>query len=347
MGCVLAYFLSMLLSGWNALVDYLTLNRIIMLTIAFFLSGAISQFMSQGAVMKYFGPKAKKSTSYLIASVSGSILAVCSCSVLPMFASIRKKGAGIGPAVTFLFAGPAINILAITFTFGLIGVDIGFVRVVGAVIVSLAIGFIMYLLYNKSEEVNANEGMFNIEDDHTRKPWQNVLFFITLIVILVSGTKHLIITGVATIGLMIQLVLYFHKEELIEWCQATWELAKKIIPLFILGVFLAGIMEALIPQEFMVKFVGNNSFEANIMASVFGAFMYFATLTEVPIVNSFMALGMLKGPATALLLAGPSLSLPNMIVISKIMGVKKTLTYIGLVILLSAIIGMVAGYIIY
>lgn len=339
--------MSIILAGWQALVDYLTISRIISLLIAFFLSGAISQFMSQGAVMKYFGSNAKKWISYMIAAVSGAILAVCSCSVLPMFASIRKKGAGIGPAVTFLFSGPAINILAITFTFSLIGVDIGFVRAIGAVLLSVVIGLIMYLLYNKSEVVDTNGAMFNIEDDTSRKPWQNILFFVTLIAILVSGVKHPIITGIFAAGLVVELILYFKKEELIDWCKATFDLAKKIVPLFIVGVFLAGVIEAFIPPEYMVKFVGNNSYGANLIASVFGAFMYFATLTEVPIVNSFMALGMLKGPATALLLAGPSLSLPNMIVISKVMGIKKTLTYVALVIVLSAFVGMLAGYIIY
>jgi uncharacterized membrane protein YraQ (UPF0718 family) len=339
--------INVLLAGWQALVDYLIISRIIMLIIAFFLSGAISQFMSQGAVMKYFGPNSKKWLSYLIASVSGAILAVCSCSVLPMFASIRKKGAGIGPAVTFLFAGPAINVLAIIFTFTLISVDIGFVRVFGAVVLSVIIGYIMYLLFNKSEVVDANATMFNIDDDQSRKPWQNILFFVTLIAILVSGVKHPIIMAIFAIGLIVELVLYFEKDELFDWCTATFDLAKKIAPLFIVGVFLAGVIEAVIPPEYMVKFVGNNSFGANLIAAVFGAFMYFATLTEVPIVNSFIALGMLKGPATTLLLAGPSLSLPNMIVISKVMGIKKTLTYVGLVIILSALIGMLAGYIIY
>jgi uncharacterized membrane protein YraQ (UPF0718 family) len=339
--------LNVLLAGWQALVDYLTISRIIMLIIAFFLSGAISQFMSQGAVMKYFGPNANKGLSYLIATVSGAILAVCSCSVLPMFASIRKKGAGIGPAVTFLFSGPAVNILAITFTFSMIGVDIGFARVLGVLLLSPVIGFIMYLLYNKSEVIDANAAMFNIEDDNSRKSWQNILFFVTLIAILVSGVKHPIITGVLAVGLVVELVLYFKKDELIEWCKATFDLAKKIVPLFIVGVFLAGVIEAIIPPEFMVKYVGNNSIGANLIAAVFGAFMYFATLTEVPIVNSFMSLGMLKGPAIALLLAGPSLSLPNMIVIGKVMGIKKTLTYAGLVIVLSALVAMLAGYIIY
>ncbi len=339
--------LDVLQAGWQALVCYFTITRIISLIIAFSLSGAISQFMSQGAVMKYFGPNTKKSVSYLIAAVSGAILAVCSCSVLPIFASIRKKGAGIGPAVTFLFSGPAVNVLAIIFTFSMISVDIGFVRVIGAVILALTIGFIMYLLYNRSEVVDANGAMFNIEDSSTRRNWQNIIFFVTLIAILVSGVKHPIISGILVAGLVTELLVYFKKEELIEWGEETFQLAKKIVPLFIVGVFLAGVIEAVVPPEYMVKFVGNNSYGANLIASVFGAFMYFATLTEVPIVNSFMAIGMLKGPATALLLAGPSLSLPSMIVISKLMGVKKAFTYFGLVIILSAIIGMLAGITIY
>lgn len=339
--------MQILLSGWQALVDYFTLTRIISLIIAFFLSGAISQFMSQGAVMKYFGPNANKVMSYLVAAVSGAILAVCSCSVLPMFASIRKKGAGIGPAVTFLFSGPAINVLAIIFTFTLISVDIGFVRVTGAIVLSVIIGLIMYVLYNKGEIVEANESIFQIKNESNRKVWQDVLFFITLIGILVSGVKNPIPTSILAILLIIELILFFKKIELIEWCKATFSLAKKIVPLFIIGVFLAGVIQAVIPTAFMIKFVGNNSYGANLIASIFGAFMYFATLTEVPIVKSFMALGMLKGPATALLLAGPSLSLPSMIIISKLLGIKKAFTYFTLVIVFSALIGMLAGIMIY
>lgn len=339
--------MDILLSGWEALVDYLIIRRIISLTIAFFLSGAISQFMSQGAVMKYFGPTSDKRLSYLVASVSGAILAVCSCSVLPMFASIRKKGAGIGPAITFLFSGPALNILAITFTFSLIGVDIGFVRVISAIILSIVIGLIMNFMYNKSETVDANEAMFNIKEDNDRTFGQNILFFITLIAILVSGVKRPIMTSILLVILIVQLYRNFKKDELIDWCQETFSLAKKIVPLFIIGVFAAGVITAIIPPEYMVKFVGNNSYGANVIASVFGAFMYFATLTEVPIVNGFIELGMIKGPATSLLLAGPSLSLPNMIVISRVIGVKKAFTYFGLVIILSAFIGMLAGYLIY
>jgi len=336
-----------ILAGWEALVDYLILRRIISLTIAFFLSGAIAQFMSQGAVMKYFGPNSDKRLSYLVASVSGAILAVCSCSVLPMFAGIRKKGAGIGPATTFLFSGPALNILAITFTFSLIGVDIGFVRVFSAVILSIVIGFLMYLFYNKSETVDANEAMFSMDDGNDRTFAQNALFFVTMIGILVSGAGRPVITSILVVILAVQLYGNFKKDELVDWCRETYSLARKIVPLFIVGIFAAGVITEIIPPEYMVTFVGNNSYGANIIASVFGAFMYFATLTEVPIVNGFMELGMFKGPATALLLAGPSLSLPNMIVISRVIGLKKAVTYFGLVVVLSAFVGMLAGYLIY
>lgn len=339
--------MNILLSGWQALVDYLTISRVISLIIAFFLSGAISTFMTKGAIMKYFGPNSKKSISYTIASVSGAILAVCSCSVLPMFASIRKKGAGIGPAITFLFAGPAINVLAIIFTFNLIGIDIGFTRVICAIILSIIIGLIMSILYQKSEKVDPNEKMFNIKDYNNRTWWQNLLFFIILLSILISGVAHPFITSLIFIALIIVLILFFKKEELVTWCQETWDLAKKIVPLFIIGVFVAGVITAIVPTNFIVKYVGNNSINANLLAGVFGAFMYFATLTEVPIVNSFIELGMHKGPVLALLLAGPSLSLPNMIVIGKVMGIKKTLSYILLVVILSAIIGLITGSIIF
>ncbi|PKM63990.1 MAG: hypothetical protein CVU96_05150, partial [Firmicutes bacterium HGW-Firmicutes-20] len=176
--------MDIIIGGWDALVNYFTIHRIISLTIAFFLSGAIAQFMSQGAVMKYFGPNSHRGMSYVIAAISGAILAVCSCSVLPMFASIRKKGAGIGPAIAFLFSGPAINVLAIIMTFSMIGFNIGLVRVIGAIGLSMIIGYTMYLLYNKSEVVDANEAMFQIEDDKSRSLWQNALFFAVLVGIL-------------------------------------------------------------------------------------------------------------------------------------------------------------------
>lgn len=334
-------------SGVNALINYLTLHRILSLTIAFFISGAITTFMSQAAVIKYFGPKSNKVFSYLVAATSGAILTVCSCSVLPMFASIRKRGAGLGPAIAFLFSGPAINLLAITFTFSLISYDIGMVRVISAISMSIIIGLIMVGLYHKSEQRDENETVFTLEHKSDRTLWKNATFFVTLLAILVSGVRNPIPTLVLIGTLLIQLALFFKKNELLEWVMATWDLSKKIVPLFIVGIFIAGVIQAIIPPATIVNFVGANSLSANLIASSFGAFMYFATLTEVPIVNSFIELGMLKGPATALLLAGPSLSLPNMIVISKVLGFKKTSTYVLLVILFASLIGLGAGLWIY
>lgn len=336
-----------ILAGFEALGNYVTVRRLMSLTIAFFLSGAISEFMSQGAVLKYFGPHANKKIAYIVASVSGAILTVCSCSVLPMFASIRKKGAGIGPAVTFLFSGPAINVLAISMTFTALGPDIGLVRVMGAVLLSLIIGYIMYLIYNKSEVVDENEAMFNMKDDSNRTMFQNMLFFLNLLAILISGVRHPASTLVLIGLLMVQLKMHFTWEEIKAWCFATGDLAKKIAPLFLVGIFAAGVIQALVPHEVVAQYVGDNAYRANLLASVFAAFMYFSTLTEIPIVEAFMEMNMAKGPAIALLLAGPSLSLPNMIVISKVLGKLKTSTYVVLVMVLSALVGLFAGHFIY
>ncbi|WNF38190.1 permease [Bacillaceae bacterium IKA-2] len=348
--------MDILLAGWQALLDYFTVPRTITLVIVFFLSGAISEFMSQGAVLKYFGPNAKKSTAYTVASISGLVLTVCSCSVLPMFASIWKKGAGIGPAVTFLFSGPAINLLAITFTFSYIGTDIGIARIIGAIVLAVVIGILMQVIFQKDESKNDNEKgeskinhekMFQIEEKVARPLWQTLLFFITLLIMLLSGMKTPLITLLAFVILVVQLLLFFKKDELWDWCLATFDLAKIIIPLFVVGIFIAGVITVLIPEQFMTAVAGENTFLASFTAAVFGAFMYFATLTEVPIVNSFLDLGMAKSPAVALLLAGPSLSLPNMIVISRVMGLKRTGVYVFLVTLFSALVGVIAGWILF
>ncbi len=323
-----------------------SIRRILSLFIAFSVSGAIVVFMSQGAILKYFGAETKKTTAYLVASVSGTILAVCSCSVLPMFASIRKKGAGLGPAMAFLFSGPAINILAITMTLELIGIDIGIFRIIGAIVLALVIGITMHVLFHKQESQNTSETFQVIPEDNERKPWQTGLFLATLVAILISGVRNPIFTILFLVFLLIQWVLYFTKDDLYEWRYATFDLIKKIVPLFLVGVFLAGILHSLLTEEFLASLVGTNAFSSNIYASLFGATMYFATLSEVPIVNSLIDLGMHKGPALALLLAGPSVSIPNMVIIGKVIGVKRTLAYISLVILLSASVGLIAGFII-
>jgi uncharacterized protein len=324
-----------------------SLVRLLSLFIAFSISGAIVVFMSQSSVLKHMGPKAKPVLSYTVASVSGVILAVCSCSVLPMFASIRKKGAGIGPAIAFLFSGPAINLLALTLTFTDIGPDIAIARIIGAIVLSIIIGFTMYLIYHKKEERNINEAMFNRKDPNEvdMKLWQKGLFFANLFAILLFGVYRPIPTLIFAVLLIIQLVLFFKFKDIKRWGYETWSLAKKILPLFILGVFFAGILSALITTDMLTRFVGSNTYVSNLIASVTGAAMYFATLTEVPIVSTLLSNGMHRGPATALLLAGPSLSIPNMIIISKVIGIKRASTYILLVIVLSALVGLIAGMI--
>ncbi len=354
---VLNFIWELILEGMIFLRNYVfypgdgetfSLLRLTSLFIAFSISGAIVVFMSQGAILKHMGPNAKRLKSYGVASVSGIILAVCSCSVLPMFASIRKKGAGIGPAIAFLFSGPAINILALTLTFSDIGIDIGLARVIGAIILSVVIGFTMYLIFNKSEVVDEGNTGFNVPEEVTsRKPWQTVMFFMTLFLILIFGV-YLPGPTIIFIGLLIiQLIAFFELDDIKAWGAETYDLAKKILPLFIIGVFLAGVISSVVTEEMLTRFVGSNDYRSNLFASLIGASMYFATLTEVPIVSALLRNGMHRGPATALLLAGPSLSIPNMIIITKVIGIKRASVYIGLVVFLSALAGLIAGMIYY
>ncbi len=347
--------LDILLDGLTYLRDYLffpgvngefSVARLMSLLIAFSISGAIIVFMSQGAVLKHMGPKAHKGKAYAVASLSGIILAVCSCSVLPVFASIRKKGAGIGPAVAFLFSGPAINILAITIMLNSDVLETYMVvaRIVGAIILAAVIGFMMFVVYQKSEKVEAENQNFVVPDDQVDLPvWQRITLFTTLFLILIFGVYEPLPTLILIGLLMIQLYVFVNIEDVKMWGTETYVLAKKIFPLFLIGVFFAGMLNALLTEDALASFVGVNTYLANLIASVSGAFMYFATLTEIPIIETFVTHGMHHGPATTLLLAGPTLSLPNMIVISRVIGLKKGLTYFALVIILSAMAGLLAG----
>ncbi len=344
-------FLKILSSGWYALTDYLSAHVITCLIPAFFIAGAITIFITQEKVLKYFGEQTKKIVSYSIASVSGAILAVCSCTILPLFSGIYKRGAGIGPAIAFLYSGPAINILAITYTAKLLGMDIGISRAIGAILFSILIGFIMALIFpkqRKSEE-KKNPSVFNstFEVKPKRSELINIVFFLLLILVLIfASSKHWILTGISLAGVIIISVIYLKKHEITLWMKSTWDFFIQIFPLLLVGVFLAGIIKMFVPPEFIARWVGENTVLANLLASVLGAFSYFATLTEVPIVKALTDLGMAKGPSLALLLAGPSLSLPNMIVISKIMGLKKAITYILLVIVMASFTGLIIGKII-
>ena len=335
---------------------------------AFFIAGAIAVFVSQASVLKYFGAQARKMLSYSVASISGTVLAVCSCTVLPLFAGIYTRGAGIGPATAFLYSGPAINVLAIVLTAQVLGWKLGLARAAGAVSFSVIAGLTMAWIYRK-EDASRTAGAMYLpdDDDNARSLWQDALYMATMVLILVfaawakpaAGETGLwafifeikwYVTPGLLIALAVMLKTWFTKEELVEWVQATWGFMLQIFPLLLGGVLVAGFLlgrpgyEALIPERFIVALVGGNSLWANLFASISGALMYFATLTEVPILQGLIGAGMGQGPALSLLLAGPSLSLPSMITLAGIMGIRKTAVYCLIVVILSTVTGMAFGW---
>jgi uncharacterized membrane protein YraQ (UPF0718 family) len=341
-------FLDLLNSGLDALLEYLSAHVLTCLVPAFFIAGAIAVFISQAAILKYFGPQAKKWVSYSVASVSGGILAVCSCTVLPLFGGIYKRGAGLGPAIAFLYSGPAINVLAIVYTARLLGYDLGAARAIGAVAFAAVIGLIMAFIYRKEEAQKDTQAFAALcADPQAKSLWQQVIFFAVLVGILVTAASKVWIgTGVFLAALVVILWRWFNKEQIVLWMKETLHFVRLIAPWLLVGVFAAGIIKYAIPESVVSEYVGGNSLFANFTASFLGSLMYFATLTEVPIISAFMDLGMGKGPALALLLAGPALSLPNMLVLRSIMGTKKTLTYAALVVVLATMSGYVFGLVI-
>lgn len=402
-------FQNAVMESFQLLKEYAQLHVILCLLPALFIAGAIGVFISQNAVMKYLGAKASRVVAYLVAAISGSILAVCSCTILPLFSGIYKRGAGLGPATAFLYSGPAINILSIILTARILGFEMGVARAVGAIVFSIVIGLLMGFIFRKEEKAKVAQQMQMPDVEADRPLWHNLLFFGSMILILVfanwakpateTGLWHSIYsvkwiaTSIFAAGLGIILVTLFKlklwkmalvafavfiagfmtkwqplipfvvgivglsyfisrdEDEAGEWFSATWGFAKQILPLLFFGVLVAGLFlarpgqEGLIPSEWISKLVGGNSLFANFFASVVGAFMYFATLTEVPILQGLMGNGMGKGPALALLLAGPALSLPNMLVIRSVMGTKKTVVFVSLVIVMATISGLIFGLI--
>ncbi len=354
------------LEAFMMLQEYANEHTLLCLVPALFIAGAISVFISQSAVLKYFGASANKFLSYSVASISGSVLAVCSCTVLPLFAGIYTRGAGIGPATAFLYSGPAINVLAIMMTWKILGWQIGLARAVGAIIFSIITGLLMAFIFKNKSTSAETSTIYLPEDDDSRTLTQNALFLLTMILILVTITfaepaqlskdanhlfhiAKLIIAGFLFIVLCVLMKLWFSKDDLTDWVDSTWDFAKQILPFLFGGVLFAGFLlgrpghTALIPENFIQQFVGGNSLFANLFASVSGALMYFATLTEVPILQGLIGAGMGKGPALSLLLAGPALSLPNMLVIGKVMGIKKTAVFCFIIIILSTLAGMIYG----
>ncbi len=385
---------------------------------AFLIAGAISIFVSQASVMKYLGAKANKVLAYGVASVSGSILAVCSCTVLPLFAGIYKMGAGLGPATAFLYSGPAVNVLAIILTARILGLELGVARAVGAIVFSVVIGLLMHLIYRKEEQEKIEAQTVMPEQQVSRPLWKNALYFASMVGILVfanwarsgdvravflccpgglttfkvegtlidrtdeavivrdnSGETHEIPTGllqgiedveknslyefiyrirwilvvILLGGFVVMVTFWFSRDEIGQWLGSSWGFAVQILPLLLGGVLIAGFLlgrpgsEGIIPTRWVNAAVGGNSIWANLFAAVAGAFMYFATLTEVPILQGLMGAGMGKGPALALLLAGPALSLPNMLVIRSVMGTSKTVVFVLLVVSMATLSGIVFG----
>ncbi|MBP9893485.1 MAG: permease [Planctomycetes bacterium] len=374
---------------------------------AFFIAGAISVFVSQASVMRYLGPRASKPMAYGVASISGTILAVCSCTVLPLFSGIYRMGAGLGPATAFLYSGPAINVLAIIMTARILGYEIGLARGIGAVVFSVIVGLLMQFIFRKEEVKKVEAAALMPEPEAGRPLYQTAIYFAAMIAVLVFANwarpdvdsgfwfqvwaiKWYLTSGAAAL-LGVSLVVWFGlkwwraavvavpvlvlglvlpDEPLIAfaagsvvfaivtatqegdmrlWFDASWALTKQILPLLLIGVLVSGALlgrpghEGLIPSEWVAQSLGGNSLQANALASVAGAFMYFATLTEVPIIQGLMGSGMGKGPALALLLAGPALSLPAMLVLRTVMGTKKTVAYVAIVIVLAMFAGWAYG----
>jgi len=374
---------------------------------AFWIAGAIAAFVSQASVMRYLGPTAPKPIAYGVGSVSGTILAVCSCTVLPLFSGIYRMGAGLGPATAFLYSGPAINVLAIVMTAKVLGTPLGVARAVGAVVFSVVIGLSMALAFRHEEQQRSAAAVALPEPEAGRPLWQTASFFAVLAGILVFAnwsagsqeagffaTVHAVkwpLTSVLGVTLAVILWRWFglaplriaavsmataaiavglpghptwpflggmlglawltagRGGEAGEWFDQTWAYTKQIVPLLLGGVLVAGFLlgrpghEGLIPSGWISALVGGNSIAANLFAAVSGAFMYFATLTEVPIVQGLVGSGMGQGPALALLLAGPALSLPAMLVLNSILGPKKTATYVALVVVMAAVTGRAYG----
>lgn len=335
----------LLKSGWDAFLDYLSVHVLTCLVPAFFIAGAIGVFVSQASVLKYFGAQARRVLSYGVASVSGTILAVCSCTVLPLFSGIYQRGAGIGPATAFLYSGPAINVLAIVYSARLLSLDLGAGRAIGAIAFSIVIGLIMAFLFHKDEKEKMEQSLVLGIPEGGKKGYVLLVYFASLIGILIfASQKRWMLTGISFLVLFTALRLWYDKDEIKEWLLATWGFVKLITPWLLLGVFAAGMIKALIPESMIQQWLGGNSIRSNLIASVLGALMYFATLTEVPIIKAFLDMGMGRGPVLALLLAGPALSLPSMMVIVRVMGFKKGLTYIALVIIMATITGLGFGY---
>ncbi len=338
-----------LTAGLALLQEYARQHVLTCLVPAFFIAGAIAVFVKKDSILQLLGPTAKKYIAYPIASVSGGILAVCSCTILPLFAGIYKRGAGIGPAVAFLFTGPAINVTAIFLTGNAVGWDFAFARLIASIIIAIIVGLMMGAIFHEHDAKSSKGFVRSMEDE---KPYSNgtIILFLTLqLAILIVLGLHIPtvikwgLSGALLLLLLYQVFFKYQKEDNYQWVEETWDLTKKILPYLFIGIFIAGMIDVIIPDSWIQVSVGENNLVGNAVASVSGALMYFATLTEVPIIQTLMKMGMARGPALTLFLTGNALSLPSMIVIFKLMGKKQALTYIILICGFSILAGLVFG----
>ncbi len=365
-------FLELCRGGLAEFLDYMLAHFVTCLVPAFFIAGAIGIFVSQGAVLKYFGPGANKFLAYGVGSISGTVLSVCSCTVLPLFAGIYRRGAGLGPAVAFLYSGPAINVLAIVWTARILGFDLGMGRAIGAIIFSIVIGIIMARIFHREEQDRSQNAFDALDTSTWLKGWQTLIFMAALIGFLISiawgfkvhpekntDTWKLITdigieTNWVAIGFTVFFAIviaeilrrWFTREMISEWLRSTWSFFKLIAPWLLGGIIAAGMIGVVLPEDWVERLVGGDSPSANFIASIVGALLYLATLTEVPLLRTFIDAGMGSGPALALLLAGPALSLPAMFTLRNIMGTKKMLTYVSLVVVMATVTGLIFGKIV-
>ncbi len=356
---MLDILIEIFMSGLKMVAYYLSSHTLTCLVPAFFIAGAIAAFIKKDAIIRYLGPDVKKKISYPIASISGAVLAVCSCTILPMFAGLYKKGSGVGPATAFLYSGPAINILAIVYTASELGFQIGLARAISAVATAFVIAFLMSYIFKSDDEETSDQNSNSSMDygyGEERPIWIKLVFFGLLLAILLIGASTSIRwapKAVILLSLIAVLVLllrrYFETQEVKNWGSETWFLTKKILPILLIGTFIVGVIEFFVPPETFRPYLGSNSLFTAFLGSIIGGLLYMPTLLEVPIIGGTFGYEsgvMGEAPALSLLLAGPSLSLPNMIVLFRIMKFKHWLAYIAIVVLLSTILGFTYGMIV-
>ncbi|MFA6329208.1 MAG: permease [Candidatus Micrarchaeia archaeon] len=341
-------FSLLFIAGLSAIWDYIALHTLFCLIPAFFIAGAMSALIPKDLLLPYLGKKASNFVSYPIAVLAGLLLAVCSCTVLPLFAGIRKSGAGIGPAIAFLYTAPATNILAITYTSSLIGWDIALWRIAFSIVFAIAIGIIIDKIF-KDEDVKAAANLFGKKKKDKNTVKRLLMLFVPLVAILLAGTR--LEEGIIKYAAIAALVAatafaakkYYTREEIDYWMSESWRFFAMIFPMLVAGVFIAGVLGAALPADLVAQYVGNNGFLAVLIPVVFGLFMYFPTLVEVPMAKTFLELGMAKGPLLAYLLADPVISLPSMLAVNKIMGTHRTIVYAGLILVFTVAAGLLYG----